>query len=221
MSIRSHPQPSTLVSYASGTLPGAIGGVVACHLSVCGECHAAVRRLEIIGGLLLEDLDTPSAESGVAELAAGRAFNRALEKVTPELSPRSTGLGDRLLPLPLAQYLGMGIDEIPWKSLPKGIKQYWVKLPKDAGLMRLLKVPPRTKLLEHSHHGMEVTMVLTGTYSDNTGDYGPGEVTEMDVGMEHQPGVSSDEECICIVASEKPPHYSRWYARLLRPIIGF
>lgn len=221
MMIRSHPQPDTLMSYASGTLPGAIAGVVACHLSVCGQCRADMRRLEVLGGLLLEGLQIQDDAAGAEPFAGRRMLEHEFVRPVPETEPVQSAPADPLLPAPLARYLGMSSDEIPWKSLPKGVKQYWVTLPEGAGLMRLLKVPPHTQLLEHSHHGQEVTMVLKGVYSDYTGDYVPGDVCEMSEGMEHRPAGSSDGECVCIVASEFAPHYSRWYARLLQPLLGF
>jgi putative transcriptional regulator len=221
MTIRSHPQPDTLISYASGALPCAIAGVVACHVSVCERCRADLRRLELIGGLLLERQPTHGEAEAAEALAERRILAHKFAPAMLDAAPAPVEPDDPLLPSPLVRYLGMGSDEIPWKTLPKGVKQYWVDMPKGAGLMRLLKVPPHTRLLEHSHHGQEVTMVLKGVYSDYTGDYVPGDVCEMHEGMEHRPAGSSDEECVCIVASEYAPHYSRWYARLLRPLLGF
>ncbi len=221
MSIRSHPQPGTLISYAAGTLPGAIAGVVACHLSVCPECRANLRLLERIGGLMLERLDSPDSGGAAEELAARRASRLDPAFFAADADHTDPAPDDQLLPAPLARYLGMGSADIPWKSLPRGVKQYWVKFPAGSGLMRLLKVPPHTQLLEHSHLGQEVTMVLKGIYSDHTGDYVPGDICEMDEGMEHEPAGTSDEECVCIVASEMPPRYSKWYARMVQPLLGF
>lgn len=221
MKIRSHPLPSTLMSYASGTLSGAISGVVACHLSMCRECQADMRLLEMVGGLMLEGLPRPQADP----FADGRALRRALERETPAIEPVPPPLppsGGDFLPEPLARYLGMSGEEIPWKRLPKGIRQYWVKMPAGSGHMRILRVPPGAMLLEHSHDGMEATMILRGTYSDHTGDYERGDVCEMNEGTDHQPStVSSEEECICIIASEARPRYSRWYARLMQPLLGY
>ena len=43
MSITHHPDDSTLMSYAAGSLPAALAVVVAAHLSVCPRCREEVR----------------------------------------------------------------------------------------------------------------------------------------------------------------------------------
>lgn len=221
MNVRHHPEPSTLISYAAGTLPGAIAGVVACHASVCYVCRDSVRTLEALGGLMLERLEPPGAGRVEDDTIARQTLTRDLSAFSPDAESAAAARVDPILPAPLVRYLGMGSHEIPWKSLPRGIMQYWVKLPPGAGLMRLLKVPPWTRLLEHSHRGHEATMILTGSYTDETGRYCAGDVCEMHKGMEHRPGNADEEECICIIASEKQPRYSKFYARLLRPLLGF
>jgi len=221
MSIRHHPTPETLMAYASGTLPPALAGLVACHLAVCDECAEQMRRLELLGGLLLEETEPSHSDIASSRETLQRAIERDPSSLFQDRDDDPRTRGETILPPPLARYLGMSIDEIPWKRLPKGVYQYWVKLPKRAGLMRLLKVPPPLGLLAHSHYGLEMTMVLKGAYKDKTGEYHRGDVAEMDETVEHRPKAIGDEDCICIVASEAPPRYRDWRVRMLRPILGF
>jgi putative transcriptional regulator len=216
MTIRHHPSETTLISYAAGALPAAIAGLVACHATICPECRVKVRRLKIVGALLLETIEAePPAEAEVT-----RAVSRfAQSNIVP--LPRADRPSDPLLPAPLAHYLGMTSDEIPWKTLVKGLQQYRVRLPKGSGEIRLLKARPRLRFLRHSHRGMELTMVLKGAYRDETGEYHRGDVSDLHVDIEHQPKVMSDDECICIIASEAPARYSELLPRLLQPIMGF
>lgn len=216
MTIRHHPSETTLISYASGALPAAIAGVVACHATICPECRTKVRRLKLIGALLLEMIEAePLAEAEVT-LAVSRI---TAHNVLP--LPRADRPSDPMLPAPLAHYLGMTSDEIPWKTLVKGLQQYRVSLPKGSGEIRLLRARPRLRLLKHRHRGMELTMVLKGAYRDETGEYHPGDVSDLNEDIEHQPKVLSDDECICIIASEAPARYSELLPRLLQPIMGF
>lgn len=218
MIIRHHPQPDTLMSYASGTLPGAIAGLVACHLSICPQCAGAVRRLELVGGLMLERVAAEAGDPDKARRAAQRVY---VAEAAASLAPQAVRPADAMLPAPLARYLGMSGAEIPWRSVGKGVQQFRVKLARGGGEIRLVRAPPRRRLLEHSHRGMELTMVLRGSYRDKTGEYHPGDVADLGEDVEHQPKVSSPEECICIIASEKPPRYSHFLARLMQPIMGY
>ena len=215
-----HPQPETLISYVAGTLPNAISCVVACHLSLCRDCSDHARRLGIVGGLMLKKLDTAPADKAFTERADAHWSVHGLPSRDPRQNP-APQTEDPVLPKPLAHHLGMGGADIPWKTVVKGVRQYWVKLPKGSGQIRLLRLAPGKLLLEHTHTGMELTLVLQGIYGDHTGDYVRGDVIEWMEGTLHQPRASGAEECICVIASENTPRFSRLAARLLRPIMGF
>jgi putative transcriptional regulator len=73
---------------------------------------------------------------------------------------------------------------------------------------------------EHGHGGAELTLVLTGSYSDATGRYHRGDVADLDEDVEHQPVVDPDGPCICLIASETKAKFRGMLARLLQPIIG-
>ena len=78
MTIRHHPNETTLISYAAGALPVAIAGLVACHATICPECRAKVRRLKIVGALLLETIDAePPPEAEVT-----RAISRFVQSTS-------------------------------------------------------------------------------------------------------------------------------------------
>jgi putative transcriptional regulator len=220
MTHKHHPQADTLICYVAGTLPNAISCVVACHLSLCGDCADHVRRLGLVGGLMLKNLEADAAGDAFTERVAALWSAERLPPSELRHQP-ALNIDDPLLPRPLARYLGMSGGEIPWKRVVKGVRQYWLKLPRGSGQIRLLRLTPGKLLLEHSHTGMELTLVLQGIYGDHTGDYVRGDVIEWTEGTLHQPRASGDEECVCLIASERTPHFSRLVARLLRPIMGF
>ncbi len=220
MSPNFHPRPETLISYVAGTLPNAISCVVACHVSLCPECVDNVRRLEVLGGIMLKNLEAPPAEKAFTERATARLALGSPSRALPWRDP-APKVEDPLLPQPLAHYLCMNSEEIPWKTVVNGVRQHWVRLPKGAGQLRLLRLMPGKLLLEHTHTGMELTLVLKGVYGDHTGDYTRGDVIEWSEGYLHQPRSSGDQECVCLIATESVPRYARFVARLLRPIMGF
>ncbi len=220
MTIQHHPSEATLMSYAAGVLPVSIACVVACHASLCPQCRGGLRRLKLAGALLLERLEAEPASEADVETAVRRFMDS--HALAPAQSKQAESKApDPVLPAPLANYLGMSSHEIPWKTLVKGLQQYRLKLKKGSGEIRLLRARPRLKLLKHGHRGMELTMVLKGAYRDATGEYHRGDVSDLDEDIEHQPKVISEEECICIIASERPARYIDLLPRLLQPIMGF
>ena len=199
-----HPHPDTLISYVAGTLPNAISCVVACHLSMCAECTGHARWLEMLGGLMLKNLEPAPADTAFTERAAAHWSGDRQPASEPRGNP-ALKIYDPLLPLPLASYLGVSGREIQWEPVGTGVRQYWVKLPKGSGQMRLLRLPPGKLLLEHAHSGMELTLVLQGTCRDHTGDYIRGDVIEWAEGSLHQLRASGNEECVCLISSDVRP----------------
>jgi putative transcriptional regulator len=56
----------------------------------------------------------------------------------------------------------------------------------------------------HGHAGDELTVVVTGAFTDSSGEYRVGDVQEADAWSEHQSMGDGDEGCICLVAAEAP-----------------
>ena len=56
--------------------------------------------------------------------------------------------------------------------------------------------------LSHSHTGAEVTLVLSGGFTDETGSYGPGDIAIQEAGSEHQPIADDDGECMVLAVNE-------------------
>ena len=51
-----HPDASTLLGFAAGSLPEPLAAVVAVHLDMCRRCNGDVAALNGVGGTLLEAL---------------------------------------------------------------------------------------------------------------------------------------------------------------------
>ena len=55
----------------------------------------------------------------------------------------------------------------------------------------------------HGHTGAELTVVLTGAFTDERGEFRRGDLQEIEK-IEHQPVGDREEGCICLVAAEGP-----------------
>ena len=233
MKIKHHPDVASLMSYAAGAMPEALGAVVSSHLVACPSCRASVRELEMIGGALLEDSDLNGSEGD--QLAARSVIDAAQADGDLVEVPRTrahdlldamreSGLSadsEADVPMPLRGFVGAKLSDVPFKKIAPGVESYKFDLGGDhAGDLRLLRIASGRAMPEHGHGGSELTLVLTGSYKDEFGVFGPGDVADMDSDVEHQPVVTDDGPCICLVASDSRARFKGLVSRIMQPIIG-
>ncbi|WP_238365144.1 ChrR family anti-sigma-E factor [Mesobacterium pallidum] len=212
MTIRHHISDSLLAGYAAGTLPEAFNLIIATHVSVCDDCRAALGAFEALGGAVLDDV-APIA-MGHESLSACMARIKSGEGATePPARPK-----DPVLPAPLAEYVGGGLDAIRWRPVGMGVKQ--AILPTDKGASaRLLYIPAGQSVPDHSHRGLELTMVLQGAFSDQTDRFARGDVETADDDLEHTPVAEAGEDCICLAVTDAPLKFKGWMPRLAQPFL--
>jgi putative transcriptional regulator len=126
--------------------------------------------------------------------------------------------GDEVLPAPLRRFLGCGIDDISWSFVVPGVRECRLG-DVGRGSVSLLRVKAGRRLPEHSHEGSEITLVLTGAFTDPLGRYGRGDIAIADSEIEHSPIVDSDEECICFAITDAPLILSGTFARVVQKIL--
>ena len=217
MTIKHHPDLSSLMSCAAGSQPEALAAVVSSHLAMCPECRREVGRMQEIGVALFDRLP-PVAMEGSAPVSEARA-SEADTGLAYRAAPGSEAGGD--VPLPLTSILGTHLDQVPWKRLAPGVWHYPIVLSEGAsGDLRLIKVAPGKKLPEHGHQGEEMTLLLRGSYSDELGTFRVGDVADLDDEVEHRPVADEVEGCICLVGVERPARFKGLFARLVQPILG-
>lgn len=221
MNIKHHLDEATMVSYAAGSMSQAMALVVACHISVCPSCRERVSESEAIGGQLLESLEEVSiSDDALAQVLACLDDEAEQPVVHKTLKPQTNAKG--CLPAPLQDCLGCDLDEVDWKRIVPGI--YYHDLPyktERGGVSRLMRIAPGKAMLPHSHDGNELTMILQGSFSDEMGRFTAGDIADLDSEIEHQPLVDSDEDCICLIATDAPLKFSTLLGRLVQPITGF
>lgn len=211
MSIHHHPDFSSLISYAAGSLPDSLTLVIASHLFTCEQCQKVVAEAEQLGCVLLnEQPPKPMSESARDEMLT------LLDHSAPEPGRQPfKGNPGAEIPLPLQSVLGESFDDLHWKTMAPGMKQFI--LPCGEGSLRLLKISPGVCMPAHGHTGSELTIVLKGSYSDELGRFRTGDVADLDPDIRHQPLVDSSEECICLVATDAPLKFIGLIPGLLQP----
>jgi putative transcriptional regulator len=210
--ITHHPDPSTLVSYAAGTLAEPLAAVVASHIALCSRCRDEVHHLDVVGGVLM--MSSGSAPGRVAAMPVpGEPPQHAV--------PATVAGAHERLPSPIAAAYGLSFDRIPWRRLGPGVWHYRLALSDGVqGDLRLLKISAGRAMPDHGHGGGELTLVLDGAYADQTGEYWAGDIQDVDESIEHTPMADPNMGCICLIASEQPARFKGWIGKLLQPFTG-
>lgn len=215
MKISHHFDDATLMAYSAGTLPQGMALLVACHLHWCPHCRERMHATDAVGGALLEQLPPSSLQADAFEQLLAR-----LDEPEQELSTSAPEAdSNQELPTPLAQLLDKPLDELPWKRIGYGVKQLDLHL-NGPGAARLLRISPGVSVPHHTHGGNELTLILKGSYNDELGRFCQGDVADLDGEVSHQPLVDTDEECICLIATDAPLKFSGLVGRLVQPFIG-
>lgn len=217
MTIQHHPDDATLMSYAAGTLPEALGAVVATHLTMCDESRKKVAAMEEIGSALLANL-SPAALTKSAPIM-GKTINGPTPDEGDHVLDAIERSGD--VPQPLSRIIGSDLGSVKWKRLGLGAWHLPLTIsPQANGDLRLIKIGPGQAMPEHGHGGSELTLVLAGSYSDVTGRYGVGDVADHDDKVVHRPMADIKTGCICLIASEQKAKFKGLFARLVQPFVG-
>ncbi|MBJ2149829.1 ChrR family anti-sigma-E factor [Paracoccus sp. IB05] len=205
--ITHHISDHLLDAYVTGNLPHAFSVVVAAHLSLCDACRARAEAAEILGGALLDRVAPSAMSSGAKERLLA-----ALEDTSPPSAPIARS---GIFPAPVMQALGGQPPK--WRMLGGGIRQQILSADRE-GSLRLLYIPAGRAVPEHSHGGLELTLVLQGSFSDSEGRFGVGDVETAGDEIDHQPMAGMEGPCICLAATDAPLRFRAMIPRLLQPL---
>ncbi|KEA64012.1 hypothetical protein ADIMK_1747 [Marinobacterium lacunae] len=214
MNISHHFDDATLMAYASGSMPQGMALLVACHLQWCASCREKVSLNEAVGGTLLERVKPAALDAG----ALDRLMDRLDEPDVPAAESESVEYADPEVPSPLGSLLGCSLNGLAWRRLGYGVHQYDLGL-SGPGATRLLRIAPGVSVPHHGHRGSELTLILRGSYSDELGRFRVGDVADVDAEIDHQPIVDTDQECICLIATDAPLKFSGLVGRLIQPFV--
>lgn len=219
MTINHHLDESTIMSFAAGSLPAAFAIVASGHIDHCTYCRAKVARAQSLGGAMLDNVEAVPLAHGAA--------NNLLERLEAEDrnalndSPAPECADDDVLPPAVASLLGSPLSDVSWKRAGRGISTYQFDLGENAaGKLFLMNIAAGRKVPEHGHTGHEVTLVLSGAYNDKCGRFARWDVADLDPDVEHQPVVENGEDCLCLVAVERPARFKDFLPRLFQPLAG-
>ncbi len=216
--IKHHPTPEQLSAFSSGSLAIHQAAAISVHLENCSQCQENVRKLQNIGGVVFEQLDSQSVSQDLKSKVLGKIASQDSAQKGEE--PSKDNSATNKCGSVLDKFIPEDFDQLDWKWTGSGIHVAKLESLDKGSQLSLLKIAPGKAIASHTHKSDEITVLLKGSLSDELGVYHKGDYIVMDENHEHRPVASSDEECICLTVIETPLHFTGFFMSLLNPIIS-
>ena len=203
-----------LLDYVTGALDRPLEILVETHISLNSQSAKQLRMLMQLGGVLLEECEPVSLSEGaldavmqeISNLEDTDTQNQAPATSTQDnivtFTPPSNATSTTHLPRPLADYIPDLSCDKSWRRISKGLSQCRITFNGTEVEANIYRIAPGTAIPVHSHEGTEVTLVLAGGFTDETGAFGPGDIAIQETGATHKPVADDDGECIVFAINE-------------------
>ena len=209
-----HPDEPTIMDYSSGSLNDGICALIEAHISKCSNCSDTLKYFDRLGGEILEfTKPVKMKENHLNKILSSEIYTNKNLNIT-----RSDNKD--IIPNSLNKWIKGSLDNLPWKTRSKGLKEYSVFIANSNNKLLLYKINAGKALPRHSHEGEEVTLVLSGGFSDENGQYLPGDIVFADSKVTHTPVADDDGECIVAVVQNGSIRLSGAFGKVIEMVLG-
>ncbi len=208
-----------LYDYAMGTLDESQSLIMATYLTLSPQARQYMKLCENIGGAILEEIADPVA---LAPAAFDRVMQR-LQNTQLQTNPLDKADAQAIewqglsVPQPLKPYLHS--HDVRFKTVFHGLDVAQIPTRCKKSQAQLMRLAPRTAVLDHTHEGLEINLVLKGAFHDEYGVYKSGDLIITDGQIQHCPVSDEIEGCVCLVVTTAPLRLTGWVGRFLNPFI--
>ncbi len=194
---RHHPSEDMLLEYATGSMNEQASVLIATHLALCPMCREKVRAMESVGGALIDEIEPALVGSDARQNVMAMLDAPEAKPLVARREPAFSEETQKLIPEPLRSRLAGDIESLPWRTVGRGIRDLRLSDDENGFQSSLIRIRPGEAVPQHTHHGNELTLVLKGAFTDETGLYARGDVAFATSDIDHQPVAEADEECLC------------------------
>ena len=231
--IKHHPSDDMLLAHAAGETSLGLAIAISAHCEMCSECAAKVATMQsrlaqhflpetqaedadwlgmdnLFDAITAED-DAVSSHANVNELLGEKSLS--LEHSRP-IATQVKGQ-DFSLPGAFRQFVDNAALASPWSGLGH-VSRMRLNTLDGKARASLLHIAAGGEIPEHTHKGQEITLLLHGHFSDEMGDYAPGDFMLTDASHQHTP--KTLDGCLCYTLVDAPLHFTKGLSKLLNPI---
>ena len=217
-----HPESNLLAAYADGSIDYLHGIAVSAHLEFCPHCRAKVRHFEQLLG------DHLSATQAVETIGWEPEFDAMFENIVAQPQQpqghQNSLSGQAVRKAAFVNIEGQVIrvprvlqpivkDMKDWRSYGGRVLSLALDSEEDVRL-NLMYIKPGVSVPQHTHRGIESTLVLHGGFSDEDGHYEAGDFMQRDASIKHSPQTSIDQDCLCLTVLTDTMLFTQGVARL-------
>lgn len=208
-----HPNLDFITEFSAGTLPLAQAACISVHVSDCEHCQNLTEQLTHVGAALFEKLDPqPVNETQLDQVLA------RLDEQPPLEYPRLAESAENT-PAILQRLMSRDFSDLSWKKIGSSLRISYLRTGDPSHELALYHIKAGGRIPEHTHRGAEMTLVLTGGFSDSQGSYHQGDFIYREPGDVHAPTALQSEDCICIAVLDAPLKFTGWKFRWMNPFL--
>jgi putative transcriptional regulator len=225
--IKHHPKFELLQSFVNGELPASLSAGIAIHAGMCPLCKDQISQLTeqlsyasfeevYLDRFIVSKSDTLENTGNIdAELSiAAITQSDDIDIIEPKVEKHVT-FKDQVYSLPsVLNNMVLG------KTANIGkLARARIQLDENEIHSSLLHIEPGGSVPEHTHKGFELTVLIAGTFSDETDEYEAGDFIMLDKQHQHHP--VSKEGCLCFTVANDSLQFTQGINKLLNPIGAF
>lgn len=225
--IKHHPKFELIQSFVNGDLPASLSAGIAIHAEMCPVCQKQIAQLTeevaeasfeqaFLHKFCIDDAQDMSELSDINfdEMISDITDNNDIAQPQPTANASMSFKGeDYKLPTVLSHM------EIGKTAQIGKLARARVQLNEGEIHTSLLHIEPGGSVPEHTHNGFELTVLLSGTFSDDEGEYVAGDFIMLDGRHQHNP--VSEHGCLCYTVANDSLHFTQGINKLLNPIGSF
>ena len=191
-------------AYAAGTLDPALVLLVETQAALREDVRRSLHFADAISSYFLKTEKTIAmSEAALPQTLALLQDNETNTDTSRKAARIAGNILEELilLPEPLRQRALQAAGQTGWKFGGHGLKVMPLRMDGDA-TVELLRIEPGSGAPRHTHDGQEYTLVVSGAFTDETGTYGPGDLSIAGPDCEHRPVADPGVTCFALAVRD-------------------
>lgn len=225
--INHHPKFELIQAFVNGDLPASLSVGVAIHADMCPVCQQTIAQIteqvaetsfeeEYLDRFIVDDIEALDAVAAIDfdhmidDIVESSDISVALPKAEKTIS-----FNDKTYSIPSA----LNNMELGKHAHIGKLTRSRIQLNENEIHTSLLHIQPGGGVPEHTHKGFELTVLLEGSFHDESGEYVKGDFIMLDSSHQHHP--ISKNGCLCYTVANDALHFTQGINKLLNPIGSF